>query len=400
MLNWADRFNIFSFLDHNEYPNAKGSFDCMLAAGASKYHRLDSIESLETLKNFHKETPGWLFGHLNYPSPNNDVVGFPAACFFCPEFLIQVKGEEVFILISTLDPSIIFKEICAAHDEISDSSNTQVEVISGISESDYIHKLQKIKEHIQRGDCYEINFCQSFQADDVTRQPLSLFHKLNKLSPNPFAALYKLESSYCICASPERFIAKKSSNVFSQPIKGTAKRDLADWNEDSIIKEKLYHSFKERSENVMIVDLVRNDLSKVCERGSVTVDELFGIYTFPNLHHMISTISGTIHADKHWTEIIEACFPMGSMTGAPKKRVMELTEQYETVPRGLFSGTIGYIQPDGDFDFNVVIRSIFLNTETQKLFFMAGGGITINSDPEQEYAESKAKAEAIIKVLQ
>jgi para-aminobenzoate synthetase component 1 len=402
MLNWANRFNIFCFLDHNGYqPNNSlpASFDCLLAAGANKHISVKHPDELSVLRSFHEKNKGWLFGHLNYPSSQEDFIGFPGGFFFIPEYLIRLKGNEVIVHLTSANAVQTFNEINTMPDFINEPENKAIHIQQRTTEQEYLLMLDKIKKHIQRGDCYEINFCQSFYAENVHSDPLFLFHRLNSLSPNPFAAFYKLEHSYCLCASPERFITKKGAVLTSQPIKGTAKRNLIDCNEDAIIKESLSHSEKDRTENVMIVDLVRNDLSKICERGSVHVDELFGVYTFPNLHHMISTISGNVNEKTHWTEILNACFPMGSMTGAPKKRVMELIEQYEAVPRGLFSGTIGYIDPEGDFDFNVVIRSIFLNTDTRILSYMAGGGITINSNPQMEYLESMAKAEVIRKLL-
>ena len=150
----------------------------------------------------------------------------------------------------------------------------------------------------------------------------------------------------------------------------------------------------------MVVDMVRNDLSKVCAEASVKVDELFGVYSYPQVHQMISTVSGMLETDVSFSEIIKACFPMGSMTGAPKHRVMELIEQYEAGPRGIFSGSIGYINPDGDFDFNVVIRSIMYNVDTKYLSYKVGSGITFYSEPEKEWEECLLKGEAIRKVLE
>ncbi|HMG82080.1 MAG TPA: anthranilate synthase component I family protein, partial [Ferruginibacter sp.] len=248
--------------------------------------------------------------------------------------------------------------------------------------------------------CYELNFCQEFYAEPASIDPIAVYQQLTKLSPNPFAALYKLNDRYCLCASPERYLKKMGETVISQPIKGTAKRDLANKLLDEERKTSLLNSNKERSENVMVVDLVRNDLSKICQEGSVKVDELFGIYSFPQVHQMISTVSGRLQNDIHWVDAIKATFPMGSMTGAPKKRVMELIEKYEQTKRGLFSGSIGYINPEGDFDFNVVIRSILYNSNTQYLSFQTGGAITFYSNAAEEYEESLLKAEAIKTVLQ
>ncbi|MBL7747847.1 MAG: chorismate-binding protein, partial [Chitinophagaceae bacterium] len=162
----------------------------------------------------------------------------------------------------------------------------------------------------------------------------------------------------------------------------------------------LFHSAKDRSENVMVVDLVRNDLAKICTEGTVKVDELYGIYSFPQVHQMISTVSGELKQGISFADIIKATFPMGSMTGAPKKRVMELIEQYEQTRRGIFSGAVGYIAPNGDFDFNVVIRSIMYNAATRYLSYQAGSGITFYSDPEMEWEECLMKAAAIRKVLE
>jgi len=219
------------------------------------------------------------------------------------------------------------------------------------------------------------------------------------VSPNPFSALYKLDDRFLICASPERFIAKTGKRIFSQPMKGTSKRNADDNKQDAELKEALRQSAKEQSENVMVVDMVRNDLTKVCIDGSVKVDELFGVYTYPNVHQMISTISGELKTGAMISDIIEAAFPMGSMTGAPKHRVMELIDEYEVSARGIFSGSVGYISPEKNFDFNVVIRSIMYNASNKYLSYQLGSGITFYSDPEKEWEECMLKGEAIKKVL-
>ncbi|HSN60602.1 MAG TPA: anthranilate synthase component I family protein, partial [Ferruginibacter sp.] len=275
-----------------------------------------------------------------------------------------------------------------------------INIQSSICKAAYIDAVNALKQHIKRGDCYEINFCQQFFAKDAVIDPLYTYSRLMELSPSPFASLYKLNDKYCLCASPERYLKKSGISILSQPIKGTSKRNNLDEMEDIASKNKLQSSSKERSENVMIVDLVRNDLSRICKEGSVQVEELFGIYSFPQVHQMISSIKGELREGLHWTDAIKATFPMGSMTGAPKKRVMELIDEYETTSRGLFSGSIGYINPDGDFDFNVVIRSIFYDETERNLSFSAGGGITFNSNAADEYEESMLKASVIIKVLE
>jgi para-aminobenzoate synthetase component 1 len=259
--------------------------------------------------------------------------------------------------------------------------------------------IDKILGLIRRGDFYEINYCQGFEAALTNAHPVNLYKALTALSPTPFACFYKNAHHYLLCASPERFLQKKGDQLISQPIKGTIKRNLENDADDKLQLETLQNSSKDKSENVMVVDLVRNDLSRICKQGSVEVSELFGIYSYPQVHQMISTITGKIGDNVSFSEILEATFPMGSMTGAPKKSVMETIDLLEPTKRGLYSGTVGYINPAGDFDFNVVIRSIFFNSNTGKANYQVGGGITIYSDPEKEYEECLLKASAIEKVL-
>ncbi|MEI9956375.1 MAG: anthranilate synthase component I family protein [Ferruginibacter sp.] len=408
MLNWANRFNIFCLLDNQHYNFSEPAFECLLAVGCKTNFTAPAGTAFEQLKAFAAKNNGWLFGHLGYDlkneietlqSGNKDGVGFDDMHFFVPEIVIQLNEKEATIF---FDGGA--KEIIAAIElepaTIVQSKNAIPQIVNRISKEDYIDTIQKLRQHILRGDCYEINFCQEFFANDAVIAPLQVYHKLVKLSPNPFAALYKINDKFCICASPERYLKKEGSKIISQPIKGTSKRDLANAATDLQNKNYLTSNQKEKSENVMVVDLVRNDLSKVCKEGTVKVEELFGVYSFPQVHQMISTISGEVQDDINWVDIIKATFPMGSMTGAPKKRVMELIDQYEQTKRGLFAGTIGYVNPNGNFDFNVVIRSIFYNASTKYLSFQAGGGITFYSDAEQEYEESLLKAAAMRKVLE
>jgi len=225
-----------------------------------------------------------------------------------------------------------------------------------------------------------------------------VFNALNALSPAPFAAYYRLDDKYMICASPERYLRKRGGNLLSQPIKGTARRDT-DLVKDEQIKAELRNDIKERAENVMITDLVRNDLARCCEPGSINVDELFGVYTFPQVHQLISTVSGTMRLGVPFTDAIRYSFPMGSMTGAPKYKVMQLIDKYECSRRELFSGTVGYICPDGDFDFNVIIRSLFYNQSTKYLCYQTGGAITYDSLPEKEWDEMRLKAWALERIF-
>lgn len=399
MLNWIKKFNIFCFLDNNQYEHTNSCFDWIAAVGASHSISINSFNELQKITDFHAAHPGWFFGHINYPSAQKDAIGFPAAYFFKPQILIQSVGNSIQISSDIFSLNNIHDEINAQSSEIIPEQKKNISVQCRTSKEQYLETISHLKKHIQRGDCYEINYCIDFFAENASIDPYYLFHSLAAVSPNPFSAFYRLNDAYCICASPERFLQKQGNTLYSQPIKGTAKRNTTSEAEDIKSKNDLLESQKERAENVMVVDLVRNDMSRVCIPGSVTVKELFGIYSFPQVHQMISTIQGTVDENIPWLKIIEACYPMGSMTGAPKIRVMELIEKYESISRGLFSGTIGYISPEGNFDFNVVIRSLFYNGKKQMISFKAGSGITFNSDAEEEYEECMAKASALMKIL-
>jgi para-aminobenzoate synthetase component I len=402
VLNWAQQFDTFCFLDNHQYHIKPHTQECLLAAGAKgKPFTGDSILTLQEYIN--KKKGRWLFGHLNYDLKNEleglssrheDHIGFPEIFFFEPAIFISLNEKE--ISIDADDPEKIFNDIngIILSDKVQERPG-QIRIKNRIQKEEYLSAIGQLKQHILRGDCYEINFCQEFFSESVAIDPPVTYKKLVAISPNPFSAFYRLKDKWLICASPERFLKKDGTRLLSQPIKGTARRIPEDKAHDKKNKEELRHSTKDRSENVMVVDLVRNDLSKVCEEGSVKVDELFGVYSFPQVHQMISTISGQLKNNIFFSDIIRATFPMGSMTGAPKKRVMELIEQYETTKRGIFSGAVGYISPDGDFDFNVVIRSIMYNSSSCYLSFQTGSAITFYSDPEKEWEECLLKAEAI-----
>jgi para-aminobenzoate synthetase component 1 len=405
VLNWAKRFDTFCFLDNHQYQLEPHTMECLLAAGIKRKIRYNAGNALEQLQQFIDAGNNWLFGHLGYDLKNEieqvsslhpDRIQFPDLFFFEPEIVIRLNENELFI--EADDTEKIFSEIDEQKSLLLSTSN-RITIQNRISKEEYISIINQLKQHILRGDCYEINFCQEFFAEDSVIDPVAIYRKLSAVSPNPFSALYKINDQWLICASPERYLKKQGNQILSQPIKGTSKRIIGDSKKDRLNKEELWLSAKDRSENVMVVDLVRNDLAKVCEEGTVKVDELYGIYSFPQVHQMISTVSSALKKNIAFTDIIKATFPMGSMTGAPKKRVMELIEKYEKIKRGIFSGAVGYISPDGDFDFNVVIRSIMYNAASGYLSFQAGSGITFYSDPEKEWEECLLKAEAMRKVL-
>ncbi|PWS26050.1 aminodeoxychorismate synthase component I [Pedobacter yonginense] len=402
-LNWANQFGVCCFLDSNEYQDKYAAFDFLLAVDVQtelKSSRGNSFDQLKTFCDKHKQ---WIFGYLGYDlknqiedlsSKNRDQLKFDDLYFFIPKYLIAYKNGIAEVLIG--DASLL-NEI----DDFIPESNLPSKkptIKSRLSETQYIEKIELLKEHIARGDIYEINFCQEFFAEHAEINPLEIFESLNRLSPTPFAGFFKINQRYILSATPERFLCKRGDKLISQPIKGTAKRSL-DAEEDEAIKSALRNDIKEQAENVMIVDLVRHDLTKSAIKGSVKVEELFGIYTFPQVHQMISTIGCHLHPDVHFIEAIKNAFPMGSMTGAPKVKAMQLIEQYEETKRGVFSGSFGCINPNGDFDFNVVIRTILYDGEAKYLSFQVGSAITYQSNANAEYEECMLKATAILKVL-
>ncbi len=402
MLNWLKQFNIFCLLENHAYTTYPSLTETIVAVGCKNNYSANAGKALEGLQQYLQKGK-WYFGHLGYDLKNEieilhsnhpDNIGFPDIHFFEPETVIEFTGNDM--IIHGDDPQKILNDILQ-QTKIPAWVSVSNNVTSSFSQEDYINSVEKIKSHILRGDCYELNFCIEFNSTQKA-DPFFIYQNLTALSPNPFSAFYRLHDKYVCCASPERFLCQKGNKLISQPIKGTSKRQN-DPAADETARKKLFENKKERAENVMVVDLVRNDLSKVCENGSVQVDELFGIYTFPQVHQMISTVSGVPAKNATFSAIIRALFPMGSMTGAPKKSVMSLIEKYERCRRGIFSGSIGYIRPGGDFDLNVVIRSLLYNDTPEPISYPGGSAITGYSDPEKEWDECLLKAEAIKKVL-
>ncbi len=400
MLNWIQSFNIFCFLDSHGYQDDYSQFDWIAAVDATNSIELSVHHPFQELKQFADAHPGWFFGHVNYPDDRQDQIGFPPGFFFQPRIVLTCRGNQIEVTSSSGDWESVLQQIETTVLPDRESLHAANRINPQISRADYLTAIERIHEHLQRGDCYEMNYCQEFQLEGVQLNPLELYLSMMAISPNPFSAWYRFRKHYCFCASPERFLQKKGERLISQPIKGTGRRNPKDPALDAQAAENLKQSQKEIRENVMIVDLVRNDLSRVAARGTVHVPELMGLHEFPQVFQLISTVEAKLDQSNHWADALEACFPMGSMTGAPKKRVMELTKNYEATPRGLFSGTIGYINPERDFDFNVVIRSAFYNASTSCLSIKAGGGITIQSDPEAEYQESLLKIEALLRLFQ
>lgn len=403
-LQWANQFEVCCCLDSNDYSDPYSSYDFLLAAGAAHQLHTKTGSAFNALKAFYDLHPGWIFGMLSHElkneledlrSAHEDKLGFPDLFFFVPEYLIAVKNGIAAVLIgSSALLDLIRKSDC---DNPCHSDHIPA-IRPKIDKATYLRKVEELRAAIARGDIYEVTFCQEFFAENAVIDPYQVYLNLSELSPTPFSGFFKLADRYILSASPERFLCRRGDRLFSQPIKGTAKRS-ADAAEDEQISAALLNNSKEQAENVMIVDLVRNDLTKSAVKGSVKVEELFGIYTFPQVHQMISTISCEISPEIHPVDAVRNTFPAGSMTGAPKVRAMELIEETERSRRGIYSGSFGYFEPNGDFDFNVVIRTILYNQSQRYLSFQVGGAITFASSAESEYEECLLKASAIIKTL-
>ncbi|MEO6981379.1 MAG: anthranilate synthase component I family protein, partial [Mucilaginibacter sp.] len=403
-LQWASEFDVCCYMDSNNFDDTYTKFDALFAVGVRAEVYGQAGMAFEQLEQFRRKHPGWMTGFFTYDlkneiedltSRNPDSLNFPGLYFFVPEYLLIVKGNEVEI--TTDDAESVFEDIMRQH-VYTPSSLPVTNIQSRLSRGAYIDAVQKIQEHINRGDIYVTNFCQEFFAENAVIDPLSVFIKLNEVSPNPFSAFFKLKDKYVLCATPERFLAKRSDKLISQPIKGTAKRGITAVEDEALINELRNHA-KELQENVMIVDLVRNDLTLSAKPGTVKTEELYGIYSFAHVHQMISTVVCELSEDVSAVQAIRNSFPMGSMTGAPKINAMRLMEQFEQSRRGVYSGAMGYFSPDGDFDFNVVIRTLLYNQTHKYLSFHAGSAITYYADSEKEYEECLLKAQAILEVL-
>jgi para-aminobenzoate synthetase component I len=342
------------------------------------------------------------YGHITYDfknhiedlsSHNTNLIDFPDFFFFEPEVCLEFLSDG--LVLTASDPDGIFNMISGMCPTKTSFVPAYLESLT--AKAQYLQNMEDLICHIQKGDVYELNYCLAFSAKMACMDPVHLYRSLTSYSAMPFSCMVKCKEQYLVCASPERYFSLKGQNVLSQPIKGTARvKDLANTQQEML---QLHQSAKERNENVMIVDLVRNDLSKICEAGSVKVTELYGVYQFDRIYQMISTVTGLLPQGKSWLDVVEATFPMGSMTGAPKYKAMQLIEAYEDFRRNIYSGTVGFISSDGDADFNVVIRSIFYDGVSNTVSFAVGSGITAMSNPEQEYEECLLKAENIIRVL-
>lgn len=411
LLLWAQQFEEVIWLDSNNYSQKHETFQAILAVDAFTALKTDSHNAFDALKEYQTTTADWIFGYLSYDlkndveklhSQNFDGLFFPDLYFFQPKklFFFTENNVELHYLNVVADELEEDWESILKFSRQPDGPKTAKALGISIrtSKDSYIQKVEEVLEHIKRGDIYEANICQEFYSETAEINPYETFFHLNEISKPPFSVFLKLNHLFALSASPERYLKRTENSIISQPIKGTAKR-LSNEIDDLEMRRQLAADPKERSENIMITDLVRNDLSRIAVKGSVAVDELCAVYTFEQVHQMISTISCTVASSTSSVEVLRNTFPMGSMTGAPKIAAMKIIEEIEDAKRGLYSGAIGYFSPSGNFDFNVVIRSILYNSLKKYVSFSVGSAITINSVPEKEYEECLLKAKAMRQVL-
>ncbi|WP_242918983.1 anthranilate synthase component I family protein [Pontibacter liquoris] len=405
-LTWASQYTLVAYYNSNQIAYPHHGFEHLLAVSNNRPLELDRENSFEALRRHLQQHPSLLCGYLGYDlknqlekfsSSNPDALGFPPVFFFQPEVYLYFNPASI-TLYTTDDNTPDIIDVILACSPAAPAAPQGIQVRQRVAPNKYKAHVEQIKNLILEGDVYELNYCMEFYAEQVSLAPLPLYLALNEASPTPFSGFLKQHDKYLLCASPERFLKKEGARLISQPIKGTIRRGATE-AEDTALQQQLRHDEKELAENMMIVDLVRNDLSRSCVIGTVQVTEMFGIYPFRQVSQMISTIEGTLRPDKDLVDALTGAFPMGSMTGAPKISAMQHIEALEDTRRGLYSGAFGYITPAQDCDFNVVIRSLQYNATTGYLSFMVGSAITSDSDPEREYAECLLKAQAMLQVL-
>jgi len=401
-LRWGAAFAHCTYFESNglEYP--QGAFERILAVAPTGAGAAYSLAELKQMTST-EVAASLRCGFITYDAKNDieeltsrNFAGFawPTLHFFTPQTwlhwrtnTLEIHGYTAGILEAILTQSL---PVYAA---------PYVPALRPrLAKADYLRAVTDIRDDILSGEVYELNLCQEFYAEKVVLEPVDAFWRLMQASPAPFAGFMRWHDHFLLCASPERFLAHRDGQLISQPIKGTIRRGTTP-EADAQQRQMLFHDEKERAENLMIVDLVRNDLARVAQTGTVRVPELFGLYPFRHLWQMISTVTATRHSAATLEDILRAAFPMGSMTGAPKIRAMQLIEHYESSRRGLYSGSIGYVWPNGNFDFNVVIRSLQYRQDTGYLSFQVGSAITYDSEPEREYEECLLKAKALLEVL-
>jgi para-aminobenzoate synthetase component 1 len=403
-LRWAAQFEHCAYYEHNDLQqSAAGTFARLLAVASAAPGAPTALSGLATDLGAAPGPPHPTCGFITYEvknelealrSQNPSGFGWPALHFFQPETwlrwqpdALEIHGRTAGVLAAILATAVPAAVPAAVPP-----------LRPRMARSEYLEAVKQVREDILNGEVYELNLCQEFYAENVTLDPVAAFWQLNEASPAPYAGFLRYYDHYLLCASPECFLTKQQYVITSQPIKGTRRRGATP-TDDEAQRQALLHDEKERAENLMIVDLVRNDLARVARPGTVRVPELFGTYGFRHVWQLISTIAADLKPGTTLADVLRATFPMGSMTGAPKIRAMQLIEHYERSRRGLYSGSFGYVLPGGDFEFNVVIRSLQYRADTGYLSLQVGSAITYDSVPQHEYQECLLKAQGVLESL-
>jgi para-aminobenzoate synthetase component 1 len=402
LLLWANQFHYFTAFDSNSHTDAYTKYDFLIAIDTldtyiekfdnqlfNEWKQRDFVCSIMSYEMNHHP--------LNISTNNDTFIDFPSYFFYKPRYVIYIKEGRIYINRNYPEAIEILDQI-SNYSIITKYSIPKISFKTDISEENYIHTIHQIQDKILEGAFYELNYCIDFKAESAEMDAIHTFIQLNEIAQTPMAALVKMGKKWILSYSPERFVAKRGNILIAQPIKGTARRH-ADTIEDERIKLELQQSEKERAENNMIVDLMRNDLTRYAKTGSIHVSEHCKIYSFKHVHQMISTIEATLEHEENAIEAIMHCVPAGSMTGAPKKNVMKYIDIFETFKRSMYAGNIGYFDTDGDFDSNVVIRSIYYDEKHKKANFSVGSAITTQSIASEEYKECLLKAQFLLKAF-
>ena len=409
LFKWLELKDISVCLNSNDYLDRVGDIESIVAAEAQSKLPYTNSDSLHKLDNYIKNTKDWIFGYLSYDlkneiedlvSKNKSSFNLPNLFFFQPKKIWIIKKDKIeahYIDENQID--LDFKIIKSIDLSQKNKTCKKIQISPKLNKKEYENKIKKILSHITRGDIYEANFCMEWFAQDSDINPILIYDKLNALSKSPMSAFFRNNDFYLLSSSPERFLKKNGDKLIIQPIKGTSRRDI-DLKKDNIFKDRLKSDPKERSENIMIVDLTRNDLSKISKSGTVRVTELCKVYPFKQVHQMISTVESELKDKTSFIDVIKSTFPMGSMTGAPKIKALKIIDELEISKREIYSGALGYIDPKGNCDFNVIIRSLIYDSRKHQVSFQVGSAITSNSDPSKEYEECLLKAKPMLSVLQ
>ena len=414
LLHYSSQFPHCVLLDSaGSEADRYGKYEVLVGLGDKDPVRYTHWEALKKAES----RPAWRMGILTYDLKNRfepvlqtrhyPTFPFPELYFFEPEIVIGVeKGKDTFWIEAKNPEEIAHRLLHNSRQQITPITppqngyrkNRSGGLTPNLSRSAYLKTIEAIRENIREGEVYEMNFCQEFSAHQHIEHPEKLYERLVHTSPMPFSTFTRIKDTYLLCASPERFLSHQQGQLLTQPIKGTAPRGITP-EADQVQKDQLRTSLKERAENVMIVDLARNDLYRSCKTNSVEVPHLFEVQTFPQLHQLVSTVIGERNPETSPLEALKNAFPPGSMTGAPKIRACQLIDELERSRRGIYSGSVGYMDPEGNFDFNVVIRSLVYNSAKELLSYHVGGAITYDSQPGAEYNETLLKAKAIEEIL-